>query len=633
MRQVAGAALLLAERRVAARRREFRQFGRRDANLADLGHEAVDDVAAHAQHRRAARIGGGFQRSSGARRRLLVGRRFVAEQHVAAHLTQRLHALAFGIAQQQGLADGLGRLRRQDEEIEPALAAGQHGAVADDLGFGGEPGDDRLAKRRGILEIEHQLVDIGSRRDARRELADIVGRQHVEHRRPLPEAGQHRLQLLALTGLLVGLQGAANALGEVAGLALVEIEAFFRLPGDRLDRELHDRGEQRRRHQLPVGDAGGNLFDQKQRLGRPRHREALQDRLRRVGKGRRTGRHPLAVGRPAIARCGFQFTQRSRQAAQRAHAIVGEHPGKRLGQRRRAGIAARDLAQQPRLQRDLGDAVRRLPARPMVERQLLPRQERVEVAQGLGDLLELHDAGGVFEGVQRVQKVAARGLVGIEGAGQLGQPRLQQFDEEIEHLGVFVELGGSRACLRRLDRGGLAAAGRLEQRVELLQERGRCRGIGATFNGGISQSLQGIDALKQSVEHRLGHRHAAVAHQPEQIFRPVRHGFHAVERHRPRQAFERVKAAEQPRHVAGLALGRAQADQQRLEHSQMLVAFRRELLPERLDELVHGRVSGLSPSRRPTASGRDRARGAPPGRSHVPSWPGGRGSWRRRAWR
>jgi hypothetical protein len=74
----------------------------------------------------------------------------------------------------------------------------------------------------------------------------------------------------------------------------------------------------------------------------------------------------------------------------------------------------------------------------------------------------------------------------------------------------------------------------------------------------------------------------------------MRHGFHAVERHCPRQSFQRMEAAEQPRHVAGLAFGRAQAHQQRLEHGQMLVAFRRELLPERLDEIVHRAASGGS---------------------------------------
>ena len=131
----------------------------------------------------------------------------------------------------------------------------------------------------------------------------------------------------------------------------------------------------------------------------------------------------------------------------------------------------------------------------------------------------------------------------------------------------------------------------------------------------------------------LAHHHAAVTHQAEQVFRPVRHGFHAVERHRPRQPLQRMEAAEQPRHVARLAFGRAQAHQQRLEHGQMLVAFRRELLPERLDELVHGVASGGSASRCPTPPGRARAHGARPARSRGPSWPGDRGSWRPTAWR
>jgi len=39
-----------------------------------------------------------------------------------------------------------------------------------------------------------------------------------------------------------------------------------------------------RRRQFAVGDAGGDFLDQKQQLGGPRHRETLQDRLRRMAR-------------------------------------------------------------------------------------------------------------------------------------------------------------------------------------------------------------------------------------------------------------------------------------------------------------------------------------------------------------
>jgi len=48
VRQLARAALLLLSRHIAAGGRELGQFGRGDTDLADLRHEAVDDVAAHA---------------------------------------------------------------------------------------------------------------------------------------------------------------------------------------------------------------------------------------------------------------------------------------------------------------------------------------------------------------------------------------------------------------------------------------------------------------------------------------------------------------------------------------------------------------------------------------------------------
>ena len=58
-----------------------------------------------------------------------------------------------------------------------------------------------------------------------------------------------------------------------------------------------------------------------------------------------------------------------------------------------------------------------------------------------------------------------------------------------------------------------------------------------------------------------------------------------IARDRP---FSEWKPRNTPRHVAGLAFGRAQANQQRLEHGEMLVALRAELLPKRLDEVGHG---------------------------------------------
>jgi len=144
-----------------------------------------------------------------------------------------------------------------------------------------------------------------------------------------------------------------------------------------------------------------------------------------MGKRGGAGGHPLQLGRLAVLRLAFEFSERARQCREGALPIVREHTGQRLCQRLGAGIAAGHFAQQSRLQGDLGDPVDGLSARRRVERQLLCRQEAAEISQGLDDLLELHDAGGIFEGVQRVDEIAAHGLVGFEGAGQLGQPALQ----------------------------------------------------------------------------------------------------------------------------------------------------------------------------------------------------------------
>ncbi len=166
------------------------QLGGDDAQISPIRvSEAVDHVAAHAQDGRIARVGvlpcalparGAAVRcgrAGGSRLLVLLG----VEKQLVADVTQRLHALALRIERQQRLAHRFGRMLRQDQEIEPALAVGQRRAVTDDLGLGGEPGHDRLADRGLLLEKKHQLVDICAGRHTSREIADILRRQAAHH--------------------------------------------------------------------------------------------------------------------------------------------------------------------------------------------------------------------------------------------------------------------------------------------------------------------------------------------------------------------------------------------------------------------------------------------------------------------
>ena len=111
----------------------------------------------------------------------------------------------------------------------------------------------------------------------------------------------------------------------------------------------------------------------------------------------------------------------------------GALPRQGIDQRRReaigSGIGAGHLAQQPGLQLHLSHSPGRLAPSRGIQREAPRSEELAQRLQGLGELLELHDAGRMRQRVQRIDQLDPDRVIRRESSCKLGEPGLQQLDE------------------------------------------------------------------------------------------------------------------------------------------------------------------------------------------------------------